>query len=158
MVLYSINQAHVDYNTIANAYEGIHSVNFLGTSAGQDCTFDYNTLTGISRHGIEIQNNWTDLSVGWNTISNFNVQPGGNSHIALSIATGPRRPAALVAQNVDVHDNVLLGTGPGIPSNDPTISFTAIEIMGNASDRSITISSANWGWSRARRVVRVICR
>ena len=144
MVLYSINQAHVDYNTITNIYEGIHAVNFLGTNAGNDCTFNYNTVTGITRHGIEIQNNWTDLSVGWNYVADFNVQPGGNSHFALSIATGPGTGGA-VAQNVDVHDNVLLGTGPGIPS-DPNYCFTAIEIMGNASVVNHNYI-ANWGWS-----------
>jgi hypothetical protein len=142
MVLYSINQAHVDHNTIANAYEGIHSVNFLGSSAGQNCTFNYNTLTGIERHGIEIQNPFFNLSVGWNTISNFSVQPGGNSHIALSIATGPDN--GVTAENVDIHDNVLLGNGPGVPSN-PNYCFTAIEIMG---DGSIVNHNyiANWGW------------
>jgi hypothetical protein len=144
MVLYSINQAHVDYNTITNIYEGIHAVNFLGTNAGNNCTFNYNTVTGITRHGIEIQNDWDNLSVGWNYVANFNVQPGGNSHMALSIATGPGAGGA-VAENVDIHDNVLLGTGPGIPSN-PNYCFTAIEIMG---DGSIVQNNfmANWGWT-----------
>jgi hypothetical protein len=141
--LFSLNNSNFDGNTITNCFEGVHAINFDGASSGQNCTFNYNVLTGISRHGIEIQNNWENLSVGWNDISDFNVQAGGNSHIALSIATGPGAGGA-VAENVDVHDNVLLGTGPGVPS-DPNYCFTAIEIMGVGSIVNHNYI-ANWGW------------
>jgi hypothetical protein len=140
--LFSMNNSHFDSNTLSDCFEGVHAINFAGASAGNNCTFNYNTLTGISRHGIEIQNPWFNLSVGWNTLSDFNVQPGGNSHIALSIATGP--DGGTDAQNVDVHDNVILGTGPGVPSS-PNTDFTAIEIMGSGSIVNHNYI-ANWGW------------
>ena len=161
----SMINSHVDNNTFTAMGGGIYGYP-LGANTIDGNTFDYvqepihfychqlaqgmdvsgNTMTHITRFGIELQGCIDSLTVNNNFMSDWLQQGTGqqDSHMAISCATGGggHAPYTDQAQNVTISGNVLIQNGPA--QNLGLWAKSAIEIMGY-SNLNIT-GNYCWNW------------